>query len=383
MGSRPVAGSRERSRSLSQPDLLVGLRLAALGLLLWGISNEVPPGTTRTQLATWVLAATLVPAWLGWSTPMARFRWVRVLSYAWMAVAGGALATLAPLGLVFVGSAGLGAASRMDLVPAAALTAGGPPATAIAAVWAGRSATWVLFAAAAGLAGIVMGAGRRQATVKVEQEALVQVEHHRAEVARAKATVLAERNRLAREVHDVLAHTLGALAVQLEALDAQIGAHGGVPENFRDGVRQTRALAVDGLAEARRAVHALREDTPPLPSQLARLCEIQHAELVVSGDQRLLPAETTLALYRVAQEALTNAAKHAPGAPVVVGLHFDADAVTLDVENGVTLDRRSSLASTGGGFGLEGIRERVRLLGGSVAAGARDGRWVVEAQVPG
>jgi signal transduction histidine kinase len=378
-----VASSREAARALSQPDLLVGVRLAALGLLVWGISTEVAPGATSTGLATWVLVATLVPAWLGWSTPVSRLRWVRLLSFAWMALAGGALAALAPLGLVFVGSAGLGAASRMDLVPAAGLTALGPLATAVAGVWDGRPAGWVLSTAAAGLAGVVMGAGRRQATARAEQEALVHVEHHRADVERAKAAVLAERNRLAREVHDVLAHTLGALAVQLEALDAQIGEHGDVPETFRRGVRQTRSLAVDGLAEARRAVSALREDALPLGSQLAELCELRNARLSVSGEERELPAETTLALYRVAQEALTNAAKHAPGAPVAVTLRFDADGVTLDVENGFADHRRSYLASTGGGFGLEGIRERVRLLGGSVAAGTRDDRWVVQARVPG
>jgi signal transduction histidine kinase len=378
-----VATPREALRARPQPALLIGARLGALGLLVWGISTEVAPGASGEHLATWVLVGSLVPAWLGWSTPVARFAWVAVLSYVWMAVAGGAVAAMAPLGLVFVGAAGLGAAARMDLVPAVALTAAGPSATAIAGVWTGRPAGWVLTAAAAGLAGILVGAGRRQATVRTEQEVLVRVEHDRADVERARAEVLAERNRLAREMHDVLAHTLGALAVKLEALDAQIEGHGAVPSVVRQELRQTRSLAVDGLAEARRAVQALRDDALPLRLQLAKLCDLRSAELLVSGQERPLPAETSLALYRVAQEALTNAAKHAPGTPAVVALHFDADVVALDVENGVRQRPRSELADSGGGFGLEGIRERLRLLGGTVAAGARDDRWVVEAKVPG
>lgn len=368
---------------LSQPALLVGARLGALGLLLWGIGSEVPPGTSSTGLATWVLVATLVPAWLGWSTAPARVPWVPLASCAWMAVAGGALTAMAPLGLVFVGAAGLGAATRLELGPAAALTAGGPATDAIARAWTGHSPDWVLSAAAAGLAGVLIGVGRRQATVRTEQEVLVRVEHDRAEIERSRAEVLAERNRLAREVHDVLAHTLGALAVNLEALDARIGDHAGVPPAIRQELRQTRALAVDGLAEARRAVTALRDDAVPLRAQLVKLCELRRAELHVRGDERPLPAETTLALYRVAQEALTNAAKHAPGAPVTVELWFGPAGVALDVANGIGGGPMSALATTGGGFGLDGIRERLRLLGGSVDAGARDDRWVVEARVPG
>lgn len=378
-----MATPRDTPDVRSQPALLVWARLGALGLLLWGIATEVPPGAAGVHLATWVLCGSLVPAWLGWSTSLARFTWVALVSYGWMAVAGGAVAAMAPLGLVFVASAGLGAASRMDLLPASALAAGGPAAAAIAGVWVGRPSGWVLSAAAAGLAGVLVGVSRRQATVRAEQAVLVRVEHERAEVERGRAEVLAERNRLAREMHDVLAHTLGALAVKLEALDAQISAHGDVPAELHHELRQTRSLAVDGLAEARRAVQALRDDALPLRAQLAKLCELRSAALVVSGDERALPAETTLALYRVAQEALTNAAKHAPGAPVAVELRFDPCGVALGVANGVAGHRPGELAATGGGFGLEGIRERLRLLGGSVAAGARDDRWVVEAQVPG
>jgi len=95
--------------------------------------------------------------------------------------------------------------------------------------------------------------------------------------------VLAERNRLAREVHDVLAHTLGALSIQLEALDAQLDALPEVPRTLSEGVQRTKSLAADGLVEACRAVRALRDDAPPLVDQVVRLCELRGAQLVVLG----------------------------------------------------------------------------------------------------
>lgn len=194
---------------------------------------------------------------------------------------------------------------------------------------------------------------------------------------------MAERNRLAREMHDVLAHTLGALAIQLEALDARLGGGADAADWFRQELRQTRALAVNGLSEARRAVQALREEVPALLPALATLCEASHAGLEVTGEERTVSPETAHALYRVTQEALTNAAKHAPGMPVAVRLCFEPDGIALAIDNFAIDGQVGELASTGGGFGLEGIRERLRLLGGSVAAGARDDRWVVEARVPG
>jgi DNA-binding NarL/FixJ family response regulator/two-component sensor histidine kinase len=201
------------------------------------------------------------------------------------------------------------------------------------------------------------------------------MEHERAEVEHERAAVLAERNRLAREVHDVLAHTLGALSIQLEALDAQLDALPEVPRTLSEGVQRTKSLAADGLVEARRAVRALRDDAPPLVDQVVRLCELRGAQLVVLGGPRPLAAEATLALYRAAQEALTNAAKHAPGAPVILRLSFEEATVSLAVENGAGEHPLGELAGSGDGYGIDGIRERVRLLGGEVAAGPVGQGW--------
>jgi signal transduction histidine kinase len=91
-----------------------------------------------------------------------------------------------------------------------------------------------------------------------------------------------------------------------------------------------------------------------------------------------------LALYRAAQEALTNARKHAPGAPVAVELDFDTGTTLLVVTNGTSAEtaRRAGLVERGGGFGLQGMRERVAQVGGTVTAGPRAEGWSVEVAVP-
>lgn len=244
----------------------------------------------------------------------------------------------------------------------------------------------MLAGVAAGLAGLVIGVGRRDSAERARQEMRVAVEHEQAELERARADVLAERNRLAREVHDVLAHTLGALSVQLEALDAQLDGRAGKPgeaiEAVRAGLRRTRSLAIEGLAEARRAVQALRDDALPLQAQLEQLCELRGARLSVTGSPRDLCPEAALALYRVAQESLTNVTKHAPGAAIDLRLGYEPTAVSLEVQNGPATDPPTALAQAGGGYGLDGIRERVRLLGGDVAAGPLGSGWRVQARLP-
>jgi signal transduction histidine kinase len=229
----------------------------------------------------------------------------------------------------------------------------------------------------------MLGIGRREYKEHAEQVAAMTVMRERAELERARAGVLDERNRLAREIHDVLAHTLGALTVQLEALDVMCEADPDNVEALREGLRRTRALASHGLVEARRAVRSLREDADPLEAQLAALCSNGRASLEVSGSRYALSAEVTVALYRVAQEALTNATKHAPGAKVSVRLDFGEECVALSVANGPGSEPPGALSASGAGYGLDGIRERVRLLKGEVLAGPTDeGGWLVEARLP-
>jgi signal transduction histidine kinase len=266
-------------------------------------------------------------------------------------------------------------------------------AGAVAALGAVSLTTTVLIAAtphaiiAEGLlaiaAAILGGASRRQYQERVEQAEQLLAERQRADAEHTRAAALDERNRIGREVHDVLAHCLGALSVQLEAADALLETHGDTAQ-ARDCVQQARRLAVDGLVETRKAVHALRDAPGPLRAQIATLASAAGAALTVTGAERRLDADVELALYRAAQEALSNVRKHAPGASVTLRLDYRPTATVLVVENGPRPDGSSPsmLTATGGGFGLRGMRERIELLGGEVTAAAQDSGWTVRATVP-
>jgi signal transduction histidine kinase len=194
--------------------------------------------------------------------------------------------------------------------------------------------------------------------------------------AQIRAAALDERSRLAREMHDVLAHTLSALAVQLEGARMLVEQQSGDPAALA-AVERSARLAREGLAEARRAVGALRGEQLPGPDLLPRLAEEFERDtavpcrLEIEGRPIVLSAEARLALYRIAQEALTNVRKHADASCVEIGLRYAQNGTELTVENRGTA-RTSSL--TGGGFGLNGMKERAELLGGRLEAGpTRDG----------
>jgi signal transduction histidine kinase len=377
-----VTAAPKPPRGLTEVPTAIAIRAVSLLLLLWALFSEVGPGTAGAHPVAWVLMACVVPVWIIWPFAPSGSRARRLVAFAWLSVVGGALTAYAPIALVVVGAAALGAAAFVELPLALAVGALSPAAFAVTALAASRSASLVLSTGAVSLAGLVLGVVRRQATERARQAGLLAVERDRAEVERERASVLADRNRLAREMHDVLAHTLGALLVQLEALDAQLEGAEDAPASVRQGLERTRALAADGLVEARRAVQALRDDVEPVDGQLRKLCELRGARLDITGSLGRLSPEATLALYRVAQESLTNAAKHAPGAPLRVQLDAQGGAVALRVTNGAPAGRPGPIAMSGGGYGLDGIRERVRLLGGEVTAGPQGDGWVVEARLP-
>jgi signal transduction histidine kinase len=198
---------------------------------------------------------------------------------------------------------------------------------------------------------------------------------------RTRAAALDERARIAREMHDVLAHSLGALSVQLEVAEALLSEKND-PERALERVRRSRKLAIEGLDEARRAVAALRSDVPPLPQALAHLVaayrEDHHAtvRLRTEGHPRTVSAPATVSLLATAREALTNAAKHAPNAPVEVVLDYRPDKVSLHVANAAEAGAEQV------GYGLAGMRERIALVGGTLTAGHTARRWQVIAEVP-
>ncbi|WP_037367358.1 sensor histidine kinase [Amycolatopsis orientalis] len=202
----------------------------------------------------------------------------------------------------------------------------------------------------------------------------------RARESEAREAALVERGRIAREIHDVLGHSLSGIALQLDMADALRDS--GRDDEAAAAVRKARAIAVDSITETRRAVHALREDTLPLSETLCKLAEHASAGFSIEGEAGAVGPETTHAMVRAAQEAMTNAAKHAPGAPRSLRLAFTADQVKLTVHNGPATEPVRAELAGGSGLGLVGMRERAALLGGTLRAGPADGGWTVELELP-
>ncbi|NUP47812.1 MAG: two-component sensor histidine kinase [Catenulispora sp.] len=239
------------------------------------------------------------------------------------------------------------------------------------------------------LGGYLLGDARRSRILALRRARELLVMTQRANAEQAHAAALAERGRIARDVHDVLAHSLSGLAIQLEAADALL-TDGTDVDAAHTLVVRARRLARDGLSEVRRAVAALREDVKPPEETLARLAADYQADTgwpasfeLVGGPVPALAVETAQALQRVAQEALANARKHAPGAAVEVRLTVGTRDITLTVANAAATRPTTPLADSGGGWGIVGLRERVGLLGGTLTAEpvARGG-WHVIATVP-
>ena len=188
----------------------------------------------------------------------------------------------------------------------------------------------------------------------------------------------------------MLAHSLGALGIQIQAARAVLSDHGDI-DRAGQLLATAQQMAGEGLTETRRAVHALRADTGALEGELARISDT-HAQRYhvptrfgTGGVPAPLPPDATVALLRVAQEALVNAAKHATGQDIEVRLDYEEADVRLTVRNELALDSAAGPPGAGtvnGGYGLTGMRERLRLLDGTLRVG-RDGRqWIVAAQVP-
>lgn len=363
---------RDGSR-LGPPDLhtlsLGMLTLAAVG---WLVSIAVARSDLRYVVGAWALTGTAGAVLAGISPRSAAIAFPAVV----LVDSGARLHYRQTLGM-FVAVAGA-------LVAGHAVTTGSDLVLQLVALLA------------CALAGML----RLQYLHRVEQNELALSNSEVAAQERARAATLAERSRIARELHDVQAHSLAALSVQLKVISALVDA-GTDREKLRPHLQRAEQLVGSGLAETRHSILALREKAAPLEDLLRHLVDSYRdhdgaaATLDVSGSSRILGAGPTMALYRSAQEALTNVRKHSPGNPVTMRLDYGVNDVRLDVAN--PLDQPSAvpdstpsdasavdapLADTGTGYGLAGLRERAAELGGSLEAGARDGRWTVTVRIP-
>jgi signal transduction histidine kinase len=228
----------------------------------------------------------------------------------------------------------------------------------------------------------------RRAYVSAVEERASQLERERDSNARRAAAE--EQARIAREVHDVVAHNLSVIIVQATAADAVFSSD---PADAQRAVRTIGTTARSALDELRRVLGVVRVDEQrstalsPQPNlaRLASLLEQVRAagldvELELSGDQRELPAALELSAYRIVQEALTNTLRHAGASHAAVHVRFDPDVLEVEIVDDGVVPVSANGAS---GRGLIGMRERAATFGGSVEAGpGASGGFRVAARIP-
>ncbi|MFJ3622364.1 sensor histidine kinase [Streptomyces iakyrus] len=223
--------------------------------------------------------------------------------------------------------------------------------------------------------------GRREARAELVEQTTLTAEE------RTRRTLLEERSRIARELHDVVAHHMSVISIQ-----AQVAPHlvENPPDELRENLAGIRQNALEALIELRRVLGVLRsehsgpgepfgeagdETTPHAPQptldRLDALVENTRAagrEVVtdIQGERRALPPGVELSAYRIVQEALSNALRHAPGARITVRLTYEPDGLEVEIVNGRPTGPPPP--STGTGHGLLGMRERVAMLGGTMTA---------------
>ena len=366
---------------------LVLARLAGLAAIDAEVALNSRHGVSVALLA--VLAVLSNAAALVWLRSRSSGTSLPVVALAIMALAGGLLAALQH------GSAALalpGVAVAQAVADGSTLDAVSVVAVAVVGLEAGVLAANLDASAAIGYPAILLGSAlvgltRRQYVSQGRAAEELVAQTRRTELASRRAAALDERTRIARDIHDVLAHSLGGLAIQLEAAELLLVERADV-DGAIERIRVSRRAVRDGLDEARHAVAALRADAPPLPESLAGLLDRyreqgEGGELTIEGTARALAPEASLALMRTVQEALTNARRHAPGSTVRVRLIFEDQRTSVVVTNSAaTRERADAERGVTGGYGLAGMRERLELAGGRLAAGPAPEGWTVSAEVP-
>lgn len=354
--------------------LAIGLTGGTVGQLIGDM--KVEPGLA------WLLGLlTTTPLAIAWRWPLAAWR-IMVLGQLWVVLLYANPGVVWPwpvtscLAMVFVLFQLAASHDRPVLLGVGILT---PLLAVLPAVPLSDLSRWLgLILAGVVVLVLIFGdavGGRYAAEVSLAQQA----ELRRQDLARQ--AVLEERARIARELHDVVAHHMSVIAVQAEAAPFKIAE---LPDSAKETFAMIRGAAVDALTETRRVVGLLRADSDtverdPQPG-LDRLDELvergRHAGLTIErqviGVPRRLPAGVEVSAYRIVQEALSNAAKHAPGSQVRVELGYEADGLRVVVTNGAgdtaAAGPGAGAADLGGGHGLVGMRERAAMLGGTLVA---------------
>jgi len=404
-GSARVARARSRARERGdrQRQALRPLGWAFIAIVVTASAQADPaPGLTGARLGVALALAVYVTA----VATAITVRWARRGLAAQAAVigliggAGVALAALQPRGPAEL-AAPVGvwiAAVRLPPAPAAAIAGAITAALALAVgLTEHPAAQSAVMAVLVCLLLAVTGQFIRRGREGQDRTEILLAQLQDARDAEAAAAAIAERGRIAGELHDVLAHSLSALAIQLQGA-RKLAQREQVSDALRAAIERSAELTRAGLADARQAVGALRGDRLPALDQLSALVEDFRrdtgagATLRIDGTRRPLPAEASLALFRGAQEALTNIARYAPGAATAVTVSYQAHRTLLTVEDRAcrlgagaspaAQPRRPVLAEAGGGHGLAAMRERAERAGGTARAGPTADGWLVELEVP-
>jgi signal transduction histidine kinase len=244
--------------------------------------------------------------------------------------------------------------------------------------------TWVAPVVIAAAAGQLIGRLRSSSTQLAERADVLE----RSQTRRAERAVADERARIARELHDVIAHNVSIMVVQASAAENTLERDAAAA---RRALQNVQAAGREALDEMRLLLGVLRDDgqaglRTPVPS-LRRLDVLidplrdagMDVTVAVTGDEHRIPPSVDVSAYRVVQEALTNSLKHAVGSKVDVAVDIEPAGVRVEIRDrgGVRGE------ANGGGLGLIGLRERVALLGGSIQAGPNaDGGFTVTALLP-
>ncbi len=380
---------------LQSLDARMALAIRAFGLAAidWSILAASPaPSTSGRGLVIALLLVAATIGWLVWTweSHAGRDR-SRSVDLVILSGAGGLLIGASPnsAGGAFAFVAIVTGGFRLATLRASALAALAIFTLALSVLIYDETAVHVLAYGLGFLAALLLGSNAKQTFDRAAEAELLLAQVQRSREEQLRAARLEESARVAREIHDVLAHTLAGLTMQLEATSSLLE-RGAERALVLERLHRAHALAREGLEETRRAVGVLRGEGLAVPEVLRALlagyeasCPAAETSLQVRGAASELEGPAALALVRVAQEALTNASKHAPGASVRMELEVGADRIVLSVrDEGRAAEAAGALAGSGGGYGLLGMRERAQVLNGSLSAGPHGEGWQVELRLP-
>src|SRR5690242_11241801 len=301
------------SMLLTSLDRRLATAIRLVGLLLVGISvlgGSHHPGTHGRGLVVSLLFAAAAVSWLIWTARPNDEEGSSAELYV-MAVAGGLLVEAAPQSAasVFVFVAVIVAGMRMELARAASVVVAGALAVAVSDLLYNGNALGLLAYTLGFTVSLLAASNARQRSLRIEQADLLLAQTQRSHEEQLRAARLEESTRIAREIHDVLAHTLAGLTIQLEATGSLLE-QGADRDDVLARVHRAHELAREGLRETRRAVGALRGDATPAPAAVAALVDEYRAgtdagaELMIDGDRARLSGPTGETVLRIVQEAL-------------------------------------------------------------------------------